>query len=194
MIDRRHALRTACAFVAATALRPGRGARAHEYKVGRLEIGRPWLRAPRDGEKSARLFLRVSNKSDQPDRLIGVRAAGVGSAEAHVAPQFAVRADAIYIPPLAEVTLAPGGSYVELLDIAKMNPVGWACDMTLMFEKAGEIAVDASIEAPDATHAHDLEAMQRWRRSRGDASAEGEPSQERRSIDQDDGATSPQAE
>lgn len=190
MIDRRHALWTAGAFLAATVLRSGRGASAHDYKVGKLEIGHPWLRAPREGEKSARLFMLVSNKSDQPDRLIGVRAAGVGSVEAHVAPQFAVRADAIYIPPLAKVTLAPGGSYVELLDIAKMNPVGWACDMTLMFEKAGEVAVDVSIEAPDAMHAHDLEAMERWRRARGEAPAEGEPSMERRSLDPD-GANPP---
>lgn len=193
MIDRRHALWTAGAFLASMAARRGVGASAHEYKLGKLEIEHPWLRAPRDGEKSARLFMVISNKSDQPDRLIGVRSAGVGSVEAHVAPQFSARADAIYIPPLAKVTLAPGGSYVELLDVAKMNPVGWACEMTLVFEKAGEAAIDASIEAPDATHAHDAEAMERWRKARGGTPAESEPPVERRSTDPDD-ATTPQAE
>jgi copper(I)-binding protein len=194
MIDRRNLLRTAGALLASAVGWRGT-AGAHQYNAGMLSIENPWLRAPREGEKSARLYMFIANKSDQPDRLKGVRSAGVGSAEAHVAPHFAERADAIYIPPLAKVTLAPGGSYVELLDIAKMNPVGWGCEMTLIFEKAGEVVIDASIDAPDATHAHDAEAMERWRRARGEASsgqqeAPGQP-MERRSTDQDGGAAPP---
>ena len=39
--------------------------------------------------------------------------------------------------------------------------------MTLVFEKAGEVTLDAAIDAPDAQHAHDAEAMERWEKAHG---------------------------
>ena len=69
------------------------------------------------------------------------------------------------------MTLAPGGSFVHLSGIEKINPVGWGFELTLVFEKAGEMQIDAAIDAPDAMHAHDAEAMERWEKanSRGAA-------------------------
>jgi Ni/Co efflux regulator RcnB len=37
--------------------------------------------------------------------------------------------------------------------------------MTLVFEKAGEVVIDAAIDAPAAKHAHDAEAMERWEKA-----------------------------
>jgi hypothetical protein len=37
--------------------------------------------------------------------------------------------------------------------------------MTLVFEKAGEVVIDAAIEAPDAMHAHDADAQARWEKA-----------------------------
>jgi hypothetical protein len=80
----------------------------------------------------------------------------------------------IVIPPRATVTLEPGGPHVGLRDVTKMNPVGWGFELTLIFEKAGEVTIDASVEAPDAKHAHDAEAMERWEKAHG-AKKEAEP-------------------
>jgi copper(I)-binding protein len=168
-IDRRRLCsRAPAAFAACVLGWPVSGASAHEYGVGKIKIEHPWLRAPRDGETSAQLFMLVANAADWPDRLIAVKSANVGSADFHIAPHFAVREDAIYLPPLSKVTLAPGGSYVRLVDISKINPVGWGFEVTLVFEKAGEVTIDAAVDAPDAAHAHDAEAMERWRKAHGE--------------------------
>lgn len=172
-IDRRRVLSTAGAFLTCAVGLSASEAAAHEYAVGKLKVEHPWLRAPLDGETRAQLFMVVYNNSDQPDRLIGVKSAAIGAAELHVAPQFAVTADVIYLPPLKKVTLAPGGSYVQLLDIKKINPVGWGFELTLVFEKAGEVTIDAAIDAPDAQHAHDAEAMERWEKAHGQSSGKG---------------------
>lgn len=168
-IDRRRIL-TAGAAVAAGLLGRPFAARAHEYAVGKIKIEHPWLRAPLEGETRAQLYMLVVNSADRPDRLIGVKSADFRSVQFHIAPHLVAREDAIYLPPLSRVTMAPGGSHVELVDISKMNPVGWAAEMTLVFEKAGEVTIDAAVEAPDAMHAHDAEAMERWR-TRGEASS-----------------------
>lgn len=152
---------------------------AHEYRVGRLRIEHPWVRSPGEGRGAADLFLVVYNEGDSPDRLVAVKSPNVGTVELHEAPQSAVVADYIYLPVSARVALAPGGSYARLVDIKKLNPVGWGAEFTLVFQKAGEVVVDASVEAPDATHAHDAEATQRWEKARAGASepapAESEP-------------------
>ncbi|WP_428988683.1 copper chaperone PCu(A)C [Methylocapsa aurea] len=157
-------------------------ANAHEYEKGGLKVEHPWLRAPRDGESDANLFMVVYNRGDAADRLIGVKSPEIGGFDLHVAPQFAVAADAIFFPNGAKVTLAPGGSFIHLSGIKKINPVGWGFELTLVFEKAGEMLIDAAIDAPDAAHAHDAEAMERWEKanSRGaaDAPREGDMHQE----------------
>lgn len=164
-IDRRRILRTVAALSACALGLQALAAAAHEYEVGKLKIEHPWLRAPLDGETNAQLFMVVYNNGDQPDRLIAVKSSALGSAVMHEAPHFAAPTDALYFPPARKVTLAPGGSYVQLLDIKKINPVGWGFELTLLFEKAGAVTIDAAIDAPDAQHAHDAEAMERWEKA-----------------------------
>jgi copper(I)-binding protein len=174
-IDRRRiffcALTAGAAVAAGLAGWPPSAAQAREYAVGKIKIEHPWLRAPLEGETRAQLYMLVSNAGDRPDRLIAVKSADFGSAQFHIAPHFAAREEAIYLPPLSKATLAPGGSHVELVDISKMNPVGEAAEMTLVFEQAGAVAINASVEAPDAMHAQDAEAAERWRKMRGGASS-----------------------
>jgi len=142
-------------------------ANAHEYQKGGLKVEHPWLRAPRDGESDANLFMVVYNRGDAADRLIGVKSPEIGGFDLHVAPQFAVSTDAIFFPNGSKVTLAPGGSFVRLSGVKKISPVGGGFGLTLVFDKAGELQVDAAIDAPDAAHAHDAEARARWEKAHG---------------------------
>ncbi|MBU3886871.1 copper chaperone PCu(A)C [Methylosinus sporium] len=164
-IDRRRVLLlTGGAALAASGLGV---ASAHEYRKGGLEVEHPWLRAPRDGESEADLFMAVYNRGDAADRLIAVKSPEIGGFALHVAPHFAVATDAIFFPNGSKVALAPGGSFIRLSGIEKINPVGWGFEVTLVFEKAGELPIEASIDAPDAAHAHDAEATERWEKAHG---------------------------
>ena len=147
---------------------------AHEFEAGKITVEDPWLRSPGDGETTAPLFMIIENKGDTPDKLIGARAAKVGKVVIHADPARIVVPHGIVIPPRATVTLEPGGPHVGLHDVTKMNPVGWGFELTLIFEKAGEVTIDASVEAPDAKHEHDAEATERWEKAHG-AKKEAEP-------------------
>jgi hypothetical protein len=138
---------------------------AHEYEVGKIKVEHPWLRSPSEGGTSAPLFMIIENDGDTPDKLVGVKADTVGKVVVHADPSQIIVPHGIVIPPHATVTLEPGGPHIGLHDVKKMNPVGWGFELTLIFEKAGDLTIDAAVEAPDAKHAHDAEAMERWEKA-----------------------------
>jgi len=135
---------------------------AHEYEVGKMQGSSILAEAPQDGDNKAQFYAMIENNGDAPDRLIGVKSEKFG--------KTTILADGksegpLTIPPKQKITLAPGAGYVDLLDIKKHLEVGWGLEMTLVFEKAGEVTIDAAIDAPDAKRAHDAEAMERWEKA-----------------------------
>ncbi|MFO1125635.1 MAG: copper chaperone PCu(A)C [Methylocystis sp.] len=146
-------------------------AAAHEYDVGKLTVEHPWLRAPIDGDNKAQFYAILHNKGATPDKLIAVKSEKFGKADIHGDSKQLDLITPIVLPAKSVLTLAPGGAYVALLDIKKHLEVGWGLEMTLVFEKAGEVEIDAAIDAPDAAHAHDAEAMERWQKAHGQDTA-----------------------
>jgi periplasmic copper chaperone A len=177
MIKRRDLLLSGAAMLggAALGLFAARGsAQAHEYDLGKLKIEHPWLRAPKDGETTAYFYAFIHN-SGEADKLIAVKSAKVGKVEFHADAKHTVAPGGIVIPAKVKTTLGPDGAHVVLLDINKHLEVGWGLEMTLVFEKAGEVVIDAAIDAPDAKHAHDAEAMERWEKAHGTDNAGPKP-------------------
>jgi hypothetical protein len=170
MIKRRDLLAAGGALLAITAfgaLSPMGPAKAHEYELGKLTIEHPWLRAPKDGETTAYFYAFIHNKGGA-DKLIGVKSPNVGKIE-FFSDEKKAADGGIAVAAKKTTTLAPNGPHVVLMDIKKINPVGWGFEMVLVFEKAGEVTVDAAIDAPDAKHAHDAEAMARWEKAHPDS-------------------------
>lgn len=142
-----------------------KSALAHEYDVGKLKVEHPWLRSPADGEKNGSFYAFLHNNGDAPDKLVAVKVEKFGKAVIHGDAKNLELETPVVLPPKSKVTLAPGSVYVALLDAKKHLEVGWGLEMTLVFEKAGEVVIDAAIEAPDAKHAHDAEAQERWEKA-----------------------------
>lgn len=168
MIKRRDLLRPVGAVLIAAAageIFSFETADAHEYEIGKLVVEHPWVRAPADGDNKAYLYAFIHNLGAGADRLVGVKAEKFGKVEFHANARSDDKSAGVAIPPQQTTTLAPGGAYVLLLDVKKHLEVGWGLEMTLVFEKAGEVVIDAAIEAPDAVHAHDAEAMARWEKA-----------------------------
>lgn len=167
-IKRRDLLLTGASLLGGSALGvfvPRGAAQAHEYEVGKLKVEHPWLRAPLDGETTAYFFAFLHNAGDAPDKLVAVKSEKFGSVEFHGDAKNPGAVAPVVLAPKSKTTLAPGGAHVILLDIKKHLEVGWGLEMTLVFEKAGEVTIDAAIDAPDAKHAHDAEAMERWEKA-----------------------------
>lgn len=167
MIKRRDLLASGGSLLAGAALGvfAPRAAQAHEYDVGKLKVEHPWTRAPADGEKNATFYAFLHNNGDAPDKLIAVKCEKFEKAVIHGDPKNLELEAPIVLPPKTKVTAAPGGVHVALIGAKKHLEVGWGLEMTLVFEKAGEVVVDAAIDAPDAMHAHDAEAMERWEKA-----------------------------
>lgn len=123
---------------------------AHEYKAGDLTIGHPYA-FPSPGRTAAG-YLSITNAGDTPDTLTAVRVEGA-TASIHTTTTDAAGVakmspvDGLDVPPDGTVTLAPRGTHIMLMDLAKPLRVGDSLPATLVFEKAGEVAVDFKVDA-----------------------------------------------
>ena len=123
---------------------------AHEYKVGELTIGHPYA-FPSPGRTGAG-YLTITNAGDTPDTLTAVEVEGAIASihttttnSAGVAKMAPV--ESLEVPAHGTVTLAPRAMHIMLMDLAKPLRVGDSLPATLVFEKAGEVAVDFKVDA-----------------------------------------------
>jgi copper(I)-binding protein len=119
-------------------------------QAGDLEIDTPWVRASVGTSRPSAAYLTIRNTGDAPDRLTGVRTPAAGHAEIHAMVQeggtMKMRpAGPLVIPAGGAVTLAPGGLHIMLMDLAAPLEQGGTLPLTLIFERAGEVTVEAPI-------------------------------------------------
>ena len=143
------------AFVAALALL-ALPAAAHDYKLGALEISHPWTRATPPTAQSGGGFLTITNKGTAADRLIAVRSATAGNVEVHEMKmdgnvmRMREVAKGIEILPGATVELKPGGYHIMFMGLKAPFAKDAKVPATLVFEKAGSIDIDLTVEAMGA--------------------------------------------
>ena len=150
MIQRRTLLPLALALLCSAT------AAARDYRLGSLEIGQPWARATASTAPAGGGFLTITNKGTTADRLIAVRTPVAEQAQIHEMKMdgnvMRMRAldGGLEIPPGATVTLAPGGFHLMLMGLRKPLVRDTRVPLTLVFEKAGSIDVELSVEAMGA--------------------------------------------
>lgn len=136
-------------------------AEAHEYKVGDLEIEHPWTRATPKAAEVAAGFLKITNHGDQPDRLIAASSAicDVGQIHTMVIENDVMKMqelkDGLEIPAGATVELKPKSFHVMFIGLRQELLEGGTIEGELVFERAGRVAVEFSVEAAGA-HGMDM--------------------------------------
>lgn len=122
-------------------------AAAHSHKKKGLEIVHPWTREQPKGAASSRVFMTIKNGSRVPDRLLSAstpRAEKVVLDHAGKGPAaFAVRVG-------EELALYADGPGLVLTDLKKTLYAYDDFKMTLVFERAGPIAIDVMVEEAEA--------------------------------------------
>ncbi|NNM73626.1 DUF1775 domain-containing protein [Enterovirga aerilata] len=148
-----HALKSPAPAVrivqAAAPAAPAQGAASHGtvLRAGALVIESPWTRATPGGAKVAGGYLRVTNTGTEPDRLVGASAEIAGRGEVHeMSTENGVMkmrelAGGIEIRPGQTVELKPGGLHLMFMDLKAALKEGDTIRGTLVFEKAGTVAV-----------------------------------------------------
>lgn len=130
-------------------------------RLGDLEIVAPWSRATPGGAKVAGGFMKITNKGQSPDRLVGGSSEISGAFEVHEMRMdgnvMRMRAleKGLEIKPGETVELKPGGYHVMLLDLKKPLKAGDTVKGTLVFEKAGKVEVSYSVQTMSGGGGHD---------------------------------------
>jgi copper(I)-binding protein len=132
-------------------------AAAEDYAAGSIEISNPWMRATPRGADVASAYLTVVNKGTEAERLIGGSLAGVSRFEVHrmvmeggVAKMRPVEGG-LEIKPGQSVALKPGALHVMLIGLKQPFQQGQHVKGTLMFEKAGKVDVEFTVESIGAS-------------------------------------------
>lgn len=114
-----------------------------------VAVTSPWARATPGGAKVGAAYLELST-SKAADKLVSAKSPVAGVVELHThANENGVmkmrRIDGIPVEAGKKVTLQPGGLHIMLMDLKQPLKEGEAIDLTLVFEKAGEVAVKVPV-------------------------------------------------
>lgn len=133
------------------------GALAHEYTAGKLSIDHPMAFETAQNVKVGGGYMSITNNGTTDDALIAVNVPTVPRVELHLSETDAngvarmTKQNSIPIPAGETVTLKPGGLHVMFMGLGD-DPfeLGEKIDATLVFQSAGELAVQFSIEERSA--------------------------------------------
>jgi copper(I)-binding protein len=134
-------------------------AAAHEFTSKGVTVAHPWARATPGGVKVGGAYFEMKAAAGKGDRLIAASSPVAGSVEMHsntmdggVARMR--RVDAIPVAGGSSVVLGPSGYHVMLMDLKQPLKEGDLLKLTLVFEKAGPIEVEATVEPVGALGPH----------------------------------------
>jgi copper(I)-binding protein len=129
---------------------------AHGVTAGDLVLEGAWTRATPDAADVAGGYLVIRNTGSSPDRLVGGTAAFSERVEIH---EMAMDGDVMKMRPVAggleipaggEVVLKPGSFHVMFIGLTRGLEEGTEEEGTLVFEKAGTVEVEWTVEAMGA--------------------------------------------
>lgn len=128
---------------------------AETYSAGGLQIGNPWARATPKGAKVGAGYLSITNKGTESDRLIGGSAAPASRFELHATiTENGVgrmrQINSLEIKPGETVVFRPGGMHVMFVGLKQPLSQGQTVKGTLLFEKAGTVAIEFAVQAVGA--------------------------------------------
>lgn len=121
-------------------------------EIDNARIGQP------TGPNAALYFTATGN--GDPDRLRGANSSAAGSMELHETTMdddgtmTMTSLDGLDLPADAEIVLEPGGYHLMLVDAERME-VGDVVEVTLDWQRAGEMTVRAEVVDPGDTMGDD---------------------------------------
>jgi copper(I)-binding protein len=127
-----------------------------------MQIGNPWARATPKGATVGAGYLTITNNGKEPDRLVGGSAAPAARFEVHTTVEEKGVAKmrqvpALEINPGETIELKPGGMHVMFMGLKEPLRQGQKVKGTLVFEKAGTIGIEFTVQAagaPGGAHHH----------------------------------------
>ena len=120
-------------------------------ETGEFKVMDVWARPAASSDNGAVYFI-ISNATDTEDRLLSVSTDVASAAEVHMSMMDSngvmsmQMQEAFAIPAQQEVIFKPGGVHVMLIGLSQDLNIGDTISLTLNFEAAGSITVQAPVE------------------------------------------------
>jgi copper(I)-binding protein len=132
---------------------------AEVAQVGTVTIHDPWARASIGNAPNSAAYLTLETTGAEPDRLVASSSPVAAQAALHshamdggVARMRPV--DAVEVAPGAPTVLAPGGVHIMLIGLRQKLAPGDSVPLTLVFEHAGAITIEAPVRGMTGTRGH----------------------------------------
>ena len=128
-----------------------RPAAAHDITAANLLIRQPWTRATPGGAEVAGGYLTVMNRGATPDRLTGASLAVAAAGGLHdMTTEGGIMKmrpiGPLAIPPGGAITLSPSSLHIMFTGLKRGLKQGESVDGTLVFEHAGTVPVQFTVE------------------------------------------------
>jgi periplasmic copper chaperone A len=128
-----------------------------EFVIGRLKVENPRLAENKEDENRALLSMVIYNNGDTSDTLVSVTSHRLAKATLRIPSTHLVPPKGILIPPHAAVLIDPRHPLVMFQDVSGALLADRE-KIKLVFQKAGELTIEAIVEATDASRAHGRES------------------------------------
>lgn len=156
--------RFALATLAALAL--AAPAFAGDYRVGGIEVRRPWTRPAQAGMTGVGYFT-LANVGKTPVKLVRVESPAAQSVTLHqTREQGGVSSmrpveGGVAVAPGAKIAFAPGGYHLMLMGLTRAQAPGGKVPLTLVFADGRRVKIDLSVESgpPKAEAADPMAGM-----------------------------------
>ncbi len=154
-------LRLVCFGAALAALIPA-SAFAHEYEAGGLTVAHPWARATPGGATIGAAYVEIKAKEGASDALVSASSPAAGRVEIHTHTMDGGvmkmrQIEKLAIPAGGSAVMKPSGDHIMLFDLKAPLKEGETVPITLVFEKAGPVTVEATIEPVGAKGPHGMD-------------------------------------
>ncbi len=121
---------------------------------GDIRIEEAWTRPTPPGAQSTAFYATILNESGSDDRVVGATSSLCGMAELHlstttdgVMSMSPAGPDDLALAPDDELRLEPGGLHVMCMGLTGPVDEGDEVELTVEFEEAGTITVQAAVES-----------------------------------------------
>lgn len=117
------------------------------YAQPKIEVKNAWVREVPPVSSMSAAYMIIENKGDKPDKLLSASTNIAKTVEIHETLGGKMRrVKALEIPPGKSVELKPGGYHLMLINLAQKPKEGQKVELTLKFEKSGEVKVQADVK------------------------------------------------
>ncbi len=121
----------------------------------KIEVKDAWVREVPPTSKMSAAYMVIENKGKEADKLVDASNNVSEITELHETIEGKMRrVKAIEIPAGGKAELKPGGLHVMLINLKKPLKEGDTVELTLKFEKSGEVKVQAPVKKGMGGHMH----------------------------------------